>query len=79
MSVADVLHHLVDNSAAFVGDAAVQAHKDISEAYKEDERHYTVPDPETEEAAQADADANASPEDQAAEIARLREELAAKG
>jgi hypothetical protein len=75
MSVADVLHHLVDNSAAFVGDAAVQAHKDISEAYKEDERHYSVPSPEAEEAAQAEA----VPEDKDAEIARLREELAAKG
>jgi hypothetical protein len=78
-TVGDVLHHLVDNSQAFDPASRVEAHKAISEAYNEDERHPSVPSPEAEAEAANAAQTDQSPEDKDAEIARLREELAARG
>lgn len=75
MALADVLHRLVDNSPAFSGDEAVEAHKDITDQFGGD-RHSSVPDPEQPDAGvQADEPA---PEDKDAEIARLKAELASR-
>jgi hypothetical protein len=68
MSISDVLHHLVDNSRAFDAEGLVQAHKDISDHFGDEELHHMVPSPEAEAAAS---------DEKAGRIASLRAELAA--
>jgi hypothetical protein len=67
MTIAEVLHRLVENSHAFGPDEAVAAHTAISDEAGESERHYSVPGPEAVQAAA---------EDKAARIAALHAELA---
>lgn len=75
-TIADVLHHLIDNVGGFVDREALAAHKLITDHFGGD-RHYTVPDPENPDAGRNDPDvAQDDPRD--AEIARLRAELAAR-
>jgi hypothetical protein len=50
MTLGEVIHHLVDNSAAFTDELKVDAHKAISEHFGETELHPMVPSPEAEAA-----------------------------
>jgi hypothetical protein len=50
MTLAEILHHLVDNSQAFNSADSVDAHKAISEHFSETELHPMVPSPEAEQA-----------------------------
>jgi hypothetical protein len=49
MTLAEVIHHLVDNSQAFDTAGAVDAHKAVSEHFIETERHPMVPSPQEEQ------------------------------
>jgi hypothetical protein len=68
MTLADVIHHLVDNSHAFDAEGVVDAHKAVSEHFGEDDLHLMVPSPDAEKA---------QTDEKAAKVAALRLELAA--
>jgi hypothetical protein len=50
MGISEIIHKLVDNSHAFTPEETVQAHKDISENFGDDELYHMVPTPEAEAA-----------------------------
>jgi hypothetical protein len=76
-TIADVLHHLVDNCQGFVDREAVEAHTLITDHFGGD-RHLSVPDPDDPDAGKNDPDTSqADPRD--AEIARLQAQLASQG
>jgi hypothetical protein len=68
MTLGEVIHHLVDNSAAFTDALKIDAHKAIADHFGETELHPMVPSPEAEAAMN---------DEKAQKIAELRAQIAA--
>lgn len=74
-TIAEVLHHLVDNCQGFADKEASQAHQLITDHLGGD-RHIFVPDPDNPDAGRTDETDQGQTDPRDAEIARLRADQA---